>query len=177
VGRISPEKRLDVLVDIAAALPHVRFDVAGGAKAGDAAAEAVLARARALPNVRVLGRVARDEMPAVYRGASALICTSSYEGFPNTFLEAWSHGVPVISTVDPDGLIQERGLGLVARSTAALTDHLARLVASPEQWTRVSSSARTYYVTHHRMDEALLRFERLFAEAASLGRRHHPRAA
>jgi glycosyltransferase involved in cell wall biosynthesis len=177
VGRISPEKQLGVLIEIAAALPHVRFDIAGGAKPGDAGAEAVLARARALPNVRVLGRVARDEMPAVYRGASALICTSSYEGFPNTFLEAWSHGVPVVSTVDPDDLIQERGLGLVAQSPRGLIAHLASLLDSPEQWTRFSSNARAFYITHHRMDEALVRFEQLFAEAARAGRGQRSRAA
>ena len=170
VGRISPEKQLDVLIDVAAALPHVRFDVAGAAPAADSAAEAVLARARALSNVRVLGRVARDEMPAVYRGASALICTSAYEGFPNTFLEAWSHGVPVISTVDPDDLIRERGLGLVATAAPGLAAHVARLLASPDEWHALSSNARTFYVTHHRMDEALARFERVFADAARLGR-------
>ena len=177
VGRISPEKRLDVLIEIAAALPQVRFEVAGGAKAGDQAADAVLARARALPNVRLLGRVARSDMPALYRGASALICTSSYEGFPNTFLEAWSHGVPVISTVDPDNLIQERGLGAVADTAPALAGQLSRALGSPERWTQLSGNARSYYVTHHQMDEALLRFERLFAEAAAIGGRLHSRAA
>ena len=170
VGRISPEKQLDVLIDVAAALPHVRFEVAGGARDGDGAAEALLARARALPNVRVLGRIARDEMPATYRGAAALICTSAYEGFPNTFLEAWSHGVPVISTVDPDNLIRERGLGLVAPEAPGLAAHLSRLLVSPDEWQQLSSNARTFYATHHRLDEALVRFERLFAEAARLGR-------
>jgi glycosyltransferase involved in cell wall biosynthesis len=177
VGRISPEKQLAVLIDIAAALPDVRFDIAGAARQEDAAAEAVLARARALPNVRVLGRVAREEMPAVYRGATGLICTSAYEGFPNTFLEAWSHGVPVLSTVDPDDLIQQRGLGVVAASAAEFSRAIERIVASPADWSRMSSSARAYYATHHQVDEAMPRFERLFAEAASLSRRLHPRAA
>jgi glycosyltransferase involved in cell wall biosynthesis len=177
VARISPEKQLDLLVEIAAALPDVRFDIAGGARQGDAAAEAVLARARALPNVRVLGRVARTDMPAVYRGASGLICTSTYEGFPNTFLEAWSHGVPVISTVDPDDLIRERGLGLGAHTAAEFTRALSRLVDTPAEWLRLSSNARTFYATHHRMDEALARFEQVFAETALARRRLPSRAA
>lgn len=175
VGRISAEKRLEVLLDLASSLPDARFDVAGAPLSGDAAAESLLARARTLPNVRVLGRVARDQMPEVYRGAAGLICTSAYEGFPNTFLEAWSHGVPVISTVDPDDLIRDRALGLVAQSTESIASGLARVLESPADWVRMSSNAREFYATHHRMDEALIRFERVFTEAARLrsGRQLH----
>lgn len=164
-GRISPEKRLDILLDVAAALPAVRFDVAGGPGEGDRSAEPLLARARAMPNVRLLGRVARDQIPAVYRGASGLICTSAYEGFPNTFLEAWSHGIPVLSTVDPDDLVQEKGLGAIARTAPDFVAAISRWLESPGTWARMSASARSHYLARHRPDEALTRFEDLFAAA------------
>lgn len=64
----------------------------------------MLARARSLSNVRLHGRIAeRAALAELYRGAALLCCTSSLEGFPNTFLEAWSHGLPVVTTSTPTG--------------------------------------------------------------------------
>ena len=62
-----------------------------------------------MPNVTLHGRVERERMPSLYQDALCLCCTSVLEGFPNTFLEAWSVGLPVVSSFDPDHLIAERG--------------------------------------------------------------------
>jgi glycosyltransferase involved in cell wall biosynthesis len=38
--------------------------------------------------------------------AVALVSTSSHEGMPNTFVEAWGHGVPVLTlSFDSDGVV------------------------------------------------------------------------
>jgi glycosyltransferase involved in cell wall biosynthesis len=154
VGRISPEKDPDRFLAIARALPQFRFDLAGPAPT-DWAREVV---ARAGPNVRILGRVPRSEMSTVYAGATALVCTSVFEGFPNTFLESWSHGVPVITTVDPDGLVESLGLGAASQETADLIGAAERLAQHGADWDRAAARAREYYDRHHRPDRALARF-------------------
>ena len=106
-------------------------------------------------------------MPAVYRDASALLCTSAYEGFPNTFLEAWSHGIPVVSTIDPDGLIATRGLGAVADDPKALAASIRELLASPAQWDEASARARNYFRERHTPERALPLFEQALVEAAN----------
>lgn len=164
-ARISPEKGLERLLDLAALMPEVAFDLCGPADAPSGYVEPLLARASALPNVTYFGRVAREEMPAHYRRAALLVQTSSIDGFPNTFLEAWSHGIPVVAARDPDGLIALRGLGAVAEDTPGLARAMRALLASPERWRRASAAARRYYVENHTPEAALPRFEQVFLEA------------
>ena len=78
-----------------------------------------------------------------------MLFRSSYEGFPNTFLEAWSHGRPVVTSFDPDGLVERRGLGLVAKTVDQFAVAFAELFSSPEMWGEKARNAREYYVDHH----------------------------
>jgi alpha-1,3-rhamnosyl/mannosyltransferase len=48
--------------------------------------------------VQVLGAVARDDLPAIYRGARAFVFPSDHEGFGLPVLEAAACGVPVVCT-------------------------------------------------------------------------------
>ena len=166
VGRIVPLKRLEWLLDIAERMPDVRFDVAGAPEDSSAYISGLQARAASMTNVNMLGRVERGRMAELYRGAHALVCTSEYEGFPNTFLEAFSHGVPVVTTVDPDGLIAERLMGGVGDSVESLTGVLRGLLDSPVAWQAASTAARKYYSQNHQLERVLPQFERVFRSAA-----------
>lgn len=163
-GRIAQVKRLELLLEVARALPGVRFEVAGMPYAGDPYSERVLAQARTISNVHLLGTVPREDMPARYRSASLLCCTSHYEGFPNTFIEAWSHGVPVVSTVDPDGLLATQGLGAAAGNASEMARAISSLLDDSRRWGEISRRAREYYLANHAVDSAMSRFEQLFRQ-------------
>lgn len=163
-GRIAPVKRFELLLEVARACPEVSFDVAGMLDAGDAYLAPLLEAARRLPNLVLHGAVPRAQMADMYARAGLLLCTSRYEGFPNTFIEAWSLGVPVVSTVDPDGLIAGRELGAVADTAAGLAAAIRGVVADPAAWRAMSARGRDYYVRHHAVDQAMAQFEKLFRE-------------
>ena len=58
-----------------------------------------LVKARGLErHVDFAGRLERDEMAAMYRSADVMINPSLADNMPNSLLEAWASGVPVVST-------------------------------------------------------------------------------
>jgi glycosyltransferase involved in cell wall biosynthesis len=164
VGRIAKVKRLELLLEVAGRLPGVSFEIAGPRDSEREYFESLMSIASKLPNVTLLGQVQRSKMAEVYKSASLLCCTSHFEGFPNTFIEAWSHGIPVISTVDPDDLISRYNLGIVAHDAQQITDGIRKLIELPRFWVAASGNSRKYYVQNHALDAAMARFENLFLE-------------
>jgi glycosyltransferase involved in cell wall biosynthesis len=139
-------------------------------KAGDEYATPILAAAALLPNVIMHGRIAREDMPAFYNKLHLFCCTSAYEGFPNTFLEAWSHGLPIVSTFDPDNLIAEHGLGKTATDAASLVKGIQSFMGNQKEWETASLQARKYYLHNHTVDEVMARFEQVFMKALQKGK-------
>lgn len=164
LARLSRAKRPDRLLDVAEACPELSFDMAGPVCSDDHS-EGVLRRAQAMHNVNVHGPVPRARVPDFYRQAGCFLSTSDHEGFPNTFLEAWSHGLPIVSTFDPDGLIHSHGLGIVAQDVPGLVAGVRRLHGDPDFWRRCSANARRHYLENHQVDKVMHRFERVFREA------------
>lgn len=163
IGRMCQVKRPDRLLDLAEACPDLSFDLVGPQDSSELTRQSCL-RAKAMANVTLHGPISRDRVPEFYKRAGALCCTSDYEGFPNTFLEAWSHGVPVVSTVDPDNLIATKGLGKVGRDVSELAVGLRQVLDSPDSWRKASESARAYYVQNHAVDKVMKRFGVVFSD-------------
>ncbi len=164
VGRFVKLKRLELLLEVAKTLPDVLFEVAGGERIETDYGRQLRSQAGQSPNVRLHGMLSRDEMVGFYRRVDCLCCTSVYEGFPNTFLEAWSCGLPVVSTFDPDRLIARHNLGFSAQGAPDLIRSLCALRDSPELWNQVSLNARRYYLQNHAVEVAMPRFEAVFRE-------------
>lgn len=166
VGRFSKQKRLEWLLDIAELCPEISFDVLGAANTESGYASSLINRASGIANVRMYGLVPHAEMAQHYQNCHILCCTSAYEGFPNTFLEAWSLGIPVISTFDPDGVIATKGLGWVVHDVEGIVACLKRINQSPEILGEPSKAARSYYLENHTLEVCLPELERLLLRVA-----------
>ena len=100
------------------------------------------------------------------RRAAMFVNTSEYEGFPNTFLEAWRFGVPVVSLHHTlDGLLSEGDVGLHAGSVEALTQQVARLWENPDTAAELGQNGREYLRTNYSVDIAFEKYTQLFAAA------------
>jgi glycosyltransferase involved in cell wall biosynthesis len=117
----------------------------------------------------MIGAVASDDMPALYRSADIVACTPWYEPFGLTPLEAMACGVPVVayavgglaeSVIDgvTGTLVQPRdvrGLGTALRSL--LGDEIRRISYASAAADRVRS--------RYTWDRAAFDIERVYAEA------------
>jgi glycosyltransferase involved in cell wall biosynthesis len=113
IGRADRhDKRPLLCLELARRCPGIPFVMIVNPRDPEIAAEVHRTRP---DHVRIIERVRPAEVEGLFRGARALVNTSSVEGFPNTFLQAGKWGAPVLSLeVDPDGILQHEGCGLVA---------------------------------------------------------------
>jgi len=169
IGRICEQKRPDLLLDLAEACPELNFDLVGPADDSEYV-RGVCRRAEAIANVTLHGPASRDRVSEFYRKAAVLCCTSDFEGFPNTFLEAWSYGLPIVSTFDPDDLIANKGLGKVGHSVPELASGIRELLNSPSQRRMASQAAREHYEENYAVDKAMERFEWVFCDVVNSAR-------
>lgn len=163
VGRLTKPKRLEWLLDLAERCPDADFDVLGAANTESDYAKKVVERAGTIPNVFMRGRVLHAEMGGFYRKADLLCSTSVYEGFPNVYLEAWSLGIPLVTTFDPDDVVKTYGHGRVATDVDGLAAAVAELSESGT-WNVASEAARSYFLEFHQVKVAMCAFKEEFLE-------------
>jgi glycosyltransferase involved in cell wall biosynthesis len=172
LARITRQKRPDRYLELARECPEIHFDLVGPSDESEFSTQ-VLRDAEKVENLTVHGPAKREQLPAIYSQADCFCCTSDFEGFPNTFLEAWSGGLPIVSTFDPDGVIARHELGILAGDVPALADGLRKLLNEPERWRTAAANAYRYYYENHRIDAVMPRFERIFCDLAAA--RHNGR--
>jgi len=133
VGRLSPEKGVDLFLDACAGLARNGL-VFSALVVGDGPERGRLeARCRQLalePCVQFLGQI--SDVDVVYRHLDLLVLPSRSEGLPNTLLEAMCADVPVVATAVgavPDVVGTSSAARVVTPgSAAALGEAMARAV-------------------------------------------------
>jgi glycosyltransferase involved in cell wall biosynthesis len=105
VGRLVPRKGFATTISALSRVPRTELVIAGGPVQERLADDAEACRLRRLAEragvsdrVRLLGRVSRDNLPALLRSADAVVCTPWYEPFGMVPLEAMACGKPVVAT-------------------------------------------------------------------------------
>ncbi|NLX95660.1 MAG: glycosyltransferase family 4 protein, partial [Rhodopirellula sp.] len=165
IGRFSREKRLDILLDVAERCPDVQFDVVGDTDGKQPAMDALKAQAQHISHIRLHGLVPHSKIACFYHKAHLLLCTSDDEGFPNTFIEAWSCGVPVVTTFDPDGVVARCTAGAVAADASGLVSSMRDLLQS-QHWRESSQRARHLFDQHHTIGQVTQHIEQLILSLA-----------
>jgi glycosyltransferase involved in cell wall biosynthesis len=129
-GRLSEEKGVE---ELAAAADGLGLEVAG-----DGPLRSLFPQAR--------GMLPRDELYALMRRASVVICPSRRDGLPVVCAEAMAHARPVVAAAVgglPDMVTDgETGLLVPPRDSAALRAAIDRLLADADLRRRLGQAAR-----------------------------------
>jgi len=161
-GTIKQLKRPELLVELARRLPQLRFRLVGG---GDAAIMARLqAAAHGLPNLELAGFVPYAHIDAQFDGARVLVNTSEFEGFPNTFLQAWARGIPSVSFFDNGSRHQGQPVSHCVADLDAMAACIGALMQDDGRWRDASARARAYFEAHHTPQAALAAYEAIFRQ-------------
>jgi glycosyltransferase involved in cell wall biosynthesis len=142
-GGLRAVKRPNLFLELARRIPSREFVIVGGSTTTERDyAAATEAEARKVPNVRLTGWLPHSEVIPEIARASVVINTSVVEGFPNVYLEAWNHGVPVVSFTDVDGMLASGQLGALCTDFDDMEKKLRALIEDPAAMRAAGERAR-----------------------------------
>lgn len=157
IANLKGLKRPDLFLELAkrvSAGHEIEFRMAG--RASEAAqVRMVEIASTGLSRFQYLGELSLDEVETELSRAHLLVNTSDYEGFPNTFIQAWLQEVPVYSlNVDPDGLMEAEGIGRRLGSIDRLCEAVATASKNLKQVAEMGVRAKKYALLNHSMSNA-----------------------
>jgi len=176
VSNIRRLKRPDRILELARKMPQVHVHMVGGPLSGEEALYREIADTAATrSNITFHGRLSYWDANTLYDRARLLVNTSDVEGFPNSYLQAWIRGVPVVTLLDPDRVIEKEGLGIAARYPAQIADAVDYLLGDPAARKAASDRCRAFMAREYGEDRILAAYLDTFAEvmrtdAADFGR-------
>jgi D-inositol-3-phosphate glycosyltransferase len=152
VSRLVERKGIGNVIEAVKALPEVELLVAGGPPPAELERDPEARRLLALvaeldvgDRVRLLGGVARPDLPALLRSADVVACCPWYEQFGMVAVEAMACGVPVVAS-HVGGLAETvqdgvTGLHVPPRRPDHIAEAVARLLANRDHRRRMGAAA------------------------------------
>jgi glycosyltransferase involved in cell wall biosynthesis len=168
VGTVCKRKNPEAFLDLAERLGKFRFVMIGGW--GDESNKgyygSIERRAKALKNVDFLGFRPLKETEAHFQRCKVLVNTTLMdEGFPNTYLQAWSNHAAVVALMfDPDELICKKNLGLHSKGFDALVRDTRNLMEDEPLRERMARNGRAYVEDNHETGKVVSSYKRVFNE-------------
>lgn len=167
VNNIRNFKRPDLALELARQAPSINIHMIGGAQRSfEQMYREIGEQALDIKNVCFHGPVPYHEVNEFYERARVFINTSDSEGFPNSYLQAWARGTPVVAFFDPDGLISREGLGYIASNLQDMKHAISALIENPARWLELSMRCRQYIAREYSEEKMLAPYLKAMASGA-----------
>ena len=161
VASVRPSKRAELALEIARRLPGHRFVMIGGPDPDRRSQEYFAAlKAAAPPNLEIKGFVPLAQTEGYFNGARVFLNTSEYEGFPNTFLQAWARGIPSVGFIDTGSRRNGEPVYESVADVGEASWKLDRLMRDDIHWQQFSQRCQAFYRETHSVDAIIDRYER-----------------
>ena len=182
VANLKEVKRPELFVQLAESFSgrdDLKFTMAGRPSSLERRYRPLMDRIARTPNLEYLGELPIEAVNQRMAEAAIHVNTSSIEGFPNTFIQAWAQGAVVATiAVDPDEEGMEKlGIGICAGSFEGLRTSVDELARSPQRRLEMATRAFAFAHANHSLAQGR-RLADLMLEAAeraaALRRRARP---
>lgn len=172
IGKSSKVKNPIAGLELAKRLPSIKFIFV--LNTADEELEKIFNELKG-DNVEVLNFIPRNEIPNYLSKTRLLINTSLYEGLPNTFLEAWANGTPVLSLLACNQLFEvESPPGECFRgSINQMTDAISCIHEERIKWTQYSKNS-TAYLSKYFSNTELIQSLRLATQHTNMSQATRP---
>ena len=161
IATLRKWKQPEVFIELARRLPQYRFRMVGGAD-GQEYFDALRSMVESVPNLEFAGFVPYADIEREFDGARLFVNTSEFEGFPNTFLQAWARGIPTVSFVDPGSSVN--GDAVVNRVTTLdeMASAVQGLMTDDAAWRETGARCATCYADQHSLEAVTGGYEAIF---------------
>lgn len=151
VANVKAWKRPECFIQLAKELSHTNAQfVMIGKSAKGLYQKQLNADIADTPNLNYLGEQPIETVNEILAQSHIFVNTSVAEGLPNTFVQSWMREVPVVSmSWDPDGILQNKGIGYLAGSFEGLVKDVQRLINDDALRELMGKKARIYALKHH----------------------------
>jgi glycosyltransferase involved in cell wall biosynthesis len=157
VNNFREFKRPAAYLDLCDRVPELSCHMVGGKLVECAALyDSMAARARGIRNLQFHGQIPYQTVNEYYARTKIFVSTSHTEGFPNSYLQAWARGTPVVAFFDPDGTIARHGLGEVVNTLEEMASAVRSLATDRRRWETYSERCRAY-MAHEYAEERVLK--------------------
>lgn len=155
IGNFKTVKRPELFVDLAKKMKsyshQIKMEMYGRAPADY---NALLDEINRIPWLEYKGEVPTDVVLTKLSQSHLLVNTSLYEGFSNTFVQAWMRKVPVISMEsNPNCVFDNNNIGLFVPKEKELVSAISNLIEHQEVLEKMAEDAYYYAIEHHSLEK------------------------
>ncbi len=172
LGRMEHEKGPDIVVRALKDVPGAYLWMAGHGSFLQKVKE-LSGQLDLLDRVRILGW--RDDIHSLLEAADIYVCASRFEAHGNIVLEAWMHGLPIVSarSPGPEHLIADGETGLLVANDdpAAMAAAFNQLIANADLAKRLGNAGRRHFLATYSEEAVTAMYLRLFEQLIVKGKR------
>ncbi len=116
-----------------------------------------------ISNLLFIPRVSFSEINTFYANSKIFINTSTYEGFPNTFVQSVINATPIFSlNVNPDAFLEKNKCGYCANGKMAdMILNLKRVLNNPSIMQEMSQNAYFYAQKNHDISKIIVEYKNI----------------
>ena len=157
VGNFRNLKRPEYFLNLAKKNPEKKFVMIGGCIDVNLN-NSINQECQTIDNIDFLGTVSFNRIMNYFSNSKLFICSSEIEGFPNTFIQAFSVGIPIISTFDPSKIISENHLGYIVENENELNRAFNHLTSDEDEYSRIQKNSLAFFQSNFDAQHSLHKF-------------------